>query len=128
MADWIALDDTTKQALRDALGPNGSVSSRSGSAVKAAVASGNDCAVLLPGGSDGTAQLITIQPRPQLTVDIPLHTAPAASQSAPGNGKPRESKQGYEATGFLGLSDEVVFDDEPEPVVEKKSWWKKLVK
>ncbi|HWR36779.1 MAG TPA: hypothetical protein VN622_12995 [Clostridia bacterium] len=34
----------------------------------------------------------------------------------------------YEAGGFLGLSDEPVFEDEPRPASAKPSWWHKLTK
>jgi len=136
MADWIAVDETTRQALHDALGPHGEVSIRSGSALKAALDSNQDCAILLPAGDGTEARLVSIQrfcvpeaetpQRPSPPVDttrfdyISEESGPEKEGAAP----PKHEQQ-YEATGFLGLNDEAVYDDEPDP--PKKAWWKKLV-
>lgn len=154
MAQWIALDDNTRQALRDALGPDGKISSRTGSAIKVALESHEDCAVVVPSGGPAMAQLLTFRKARTAEFDIPLHIAPEPTTAqaevpppqpvalfeAPENTHPgtventaveerpaHEEKRHYEATGFLGLTDEPVYDDEPEQPA-KKAWWQKLVK
>ena len=134
MAEWIALDETTRLALRDALGAQGTVSMRSGSALKAALDSGQDCAVVLPGEGENTARLVSIkrQSRPVDAPPEPVAAEPVGAEARElafdyvSPEKMEKSPAHNEATGFLGLSDEVVYDDEPAPPA-KKAWWKKLV-
>ncbi len=106
MADWIALDESTQKALREALGPQGEIGMAHGSALRSALDSEQRCAILLPATQDGYAHLVTLERRPAIA-------QPAAKTEAE-----------YVGMGFLGLSGS---SEEEEPEPKKKSWWKKLV-
>jgi hypothetical protein len=105
MPRWIAYDPAVKHALAHHMGITAESQPAAGApdVVTAVMSAGGAAMALLP-AAHGSVQVVTRRP---LTRE-PAHAAP-----------PR----GYEATGFLGLHDEPVFDDEPPP---PRSWWEKL--
>lgn len=80
------------------------VSFQRGDALEAAVASGKAAIVMLPADDNN---VLLLQVRRNTSV-LPERTEPVA----------------FEATGFLGLTDEPIFDEEPQP---KKKWWQRLL-
>lgn len=100
MARWIAFDSETAGQLRKQL-PYDSVIVEAGTALQAALADPSDSVIVLPGDDPTTAVIVRV------------HKDYASEKPAR-----------YEATGFLGLTDEQVFEDVPQ--VEKRSWWKKV--
>lgn len=104
MRRWIAFDNHTAEILRRGLSEDARISLTTGSPVGMAIAEAPSVLVM-PGDSAVKAVLAYIEKR-----------APKIE---------RDDSMSYQATGFLGLVDEPVYDDEPKP--QKKSWWKKLI-
>jgi hypothetical protein len=98
MARFIAFDSGMANHLRNL---HDSVIVKTGSALEAALADPSDSIVVLPGETPETVILVRVHRNKAL---------------------PHER---FEATGFLGLTDEPVYDDDPQPDM-KKSWWKKV--
>lgn len=101
MARWITFDSDASEYLRSQL-PRETIVVRAGSALQAALDDPSDSVLLMPSQNPGSAVLVR------------LHRNAA-----------RANEPRFEATGFLGLMDEPVYDDEPQPE-QKKSWWKKV--
>lgn len=100
MARWITFDSLSAEQLME-YQPQGTVTVLAGTALRTAVDDPSDSVVVMPGPQAGTALVVR--------VDRP---------------KPRETMRTV-SSGFLGLSDEVEFEDEA-PADEKKSWWKRV--
>ncbi len=105
MKRWIAFDNHTADILRRGLGEDARISLTTGSPVGMAIAQAPSVLVL-PGESAVKAVLAYVEQR-----------APKVE---------RDENVKYEATGFLGLTDETVYEGEPE-APQKKSWWRKLI-
>lgn len=105
MSRWLAYDETAERALAGRFGRE-NVQPQSGDpeAILAAVVAANGAAVALLPAAHGRTMLLTRRPLRHARVDT-------------------ASPRAYEATGFLGLSDEPVYDDEP---VKPKSWWERF--
>lgn len=101
MARWIAFDSDSAEQLRKQL-PFDSVVVQAGTALQAALADPSDSVVVLPGDDPNTAVIVRVH-----------------------RNKQAEQRIRYEATGFLGLNDQPVYDDVPQPA-EKKGWWKRV--
>ena len=97
MGRWVGFDEDTTAMLAQQTGV--AAEFQRGDALRAAIRGRNNSVVLLPGEA-GQALLITV-----------MHMVPD---------RPME----YVATGFLGLMDEPVYDEEPQP---PKKWWQKLL-
>jgi hypothetical protein len=116
MARWITFDQQTFSLLRTKLMQGTSVETFGRGAVDYALAKPGAVVALLPaleGAQVGLA--IFRRPQPRRTVSRPV--VPETSQPMPRQGLTR-------AGGFLGLSDEPVFEDEQPQ--EKKGWWKRF--
>jgi hypothetical protein len=116
MARWIAFDEESTAIAAAESGM--AVSFQRGDALESALATSKPAIVLLPGETN--AELVVIELRPGLMTNR-SEVAPPGQDST--GTTPEEQPFAYEASGFLGLSDEPVF--EPEPVTKKK-WWKRL--
>ncbi len=119
MARWVTFDETTRTELDRAVGAESDL--RAGGALDAALAADRAVAVL-PAPEDGGALLITLSRR------IQVHPQPSApkAEAAPTAARWEDPDAvGYSASGFLGLLDAPVYEDEEEQ--KPKSWWRKIV-
>ena len=100
MARWISFDALSAEQLKR-YQPQDAVMVQAGSALRTAMDDPNDSIVVMPGPNPGTALVVRVERR-----------------------RPQEHMTSI-AGGFLGLSDEAVFEDEL-PTEERKSWWKRV--
>lgn len=108
MTRWITFDQESARVLADAaLAPDIFPPANPAELAIEAALAGRIGVAVLAGEGGKSAYLLTAQCRNP------------ADQRAP------ETPAHYEATGFLGLLDEPIYEEEPPPV--KQSWWKKLV-
>jgi hypothetical protein len=105
MSRWIAYDRTAEQALVQRFG-HSHVQQQDGDqdAIFSAVLAADGHAAALFPARHGETVIVTRRP------------LRAVSGAAP---PPRA----YEATGFLGLGDEPIYDNQPE---QPKTWWERL--
>ena len=110
MARWIAFDQQTSSLLRSSLAQGTTVETFGRGPVDYALAKPNAVVTLLPSAGDSNVGIAIFRwPRERF--------AKAVAAALPKkSGKTR-------VTGFLGLSDEVLMEDEPQ---EKKSWWRRF--
>jgi len=114
MPRWITFDQQTSSLLRSNLAQEDRIETFGRGALDYALAKpGAVVTLLLPSGGDGVA-LATFR-RPRLAK---VEARPVKRDMMPGAAVTR-------AGGFLGLSDEPIFEEE-QPVQEKKGWWRKL--
>jgi hypothetical protein len=117
MVLWVTFDDQTAAALASTVA-SGTAEIRDGDALETALEMG-DCTLLLPASTPG--QVLFLQMRTVVRIVAP--TPSASPLNTPVTTEPEPSTQ-FEATGFLGLSDSPVYEDEaPAP----KRWWQKLL-
>ncbi|MGI9103695.1 MAG: hypothetical protein ACR2IF_14750 [Terriglobales bacterium] len=104
MNRWIVFDQPTANAVKTQSGDNAEVRPASQAKVVAGVLGAQHAVGVLPTGTPGKVLLMHAQrrQRPQGQPKRDNHLAPA---------------------GFLGLSDSIDMDTEPEP---PKKWWKKI--
>lgn len=102
MARWIAFDEESTATV--AAQTQAAVSFQRGDALDAALTAEKPAVVLLPGDSSNVL-LLQVRRNPSA---LPAGDEPVA----------------FEATGFLGLHDEPVFEEEPQ---QKKKWWQRLL-
>lgn len=109
MARWIAFDKQTSSLLRSSLAQGTTVETFGRGPVDYALAKPNAVVTLLPSAGDSNVGIAIFRwPRERF--------AKVVAVARPKSGKTR-------VTGFLGLSDEVLMEDEPQ---EKKSWWRRF--
>jgi hypothetical protein len=113
MARWIAFDQQTSTLLRSKIAPENRIETFGRGALEYALAKPGAVVTLLPSGGDDIGVAIFRRPRPPARTGIQAAMARVAPSS-------RTTRAG----GFLGLSDEPVFEE--EPVQEKKGWWRKF--
>jgi len=121
---WIAFDDDTASALA-AADPShtASVARQPGDPLQKALGAGEGV-VILPSLEKGQALVLDIRRSAALT--RPEASAPPSASAAASVDASRPAQPvGYRAGGFLGLSDEPVFEDEtpPQGKEKKKRWW-----
>ena len=121
MPRWIAFDQQTSSLLRTRLAKQAQenrIETFGRGALDYALAKPGTVVTLLPspGGEIGLA--IFRRPRPAR-----IEPRPARRELAPGSAITRASA-GTRAGGFLGLSDQPIFDDEPQ-IEPKKGWWRR---
>jgi hypothetical protein len=117
MARWIAFDQETSTLLRNRLAPETTIATFGRGALDYALAKPGTVVTLLPSiGAD--ASLAVFRP--------PRRHNPVAQQTGPvpARTQPLTSQRVTRASGFLGLGDEPVFDE--ETVQEKKGWWRRF--
>ena len=117
MVRWVTFDDQTAAALASTVA-SGTAEIRDGDALETALEMG-DCSLILP--ADGPGQVLFLQMRMNIRLQPWKGTVPPVEADA---GTEGESSEQYEATGFLGLTDSAVYEDQPAP---PKKWWQKLL-
>jgi hypothetical protein len=119
MARWIAFDQKTTSILRSALAQGTRIDTLFRGPVDYALAKPSTVIAVLPatGGDLGIAVFRRARAAMQSKAATEhLRRIPPA--------QPAAHRATTRAGGFLGLSDEPVFEDEAEPV--KKGWWRKF--
>jgi len=108
MIRWIAFDDETAEAIVSRF-KRGAAEIQQGDPVDTVLRYDRPSILILPSETPGKVLFARVDSRinadGQLTSDEPV---------------------GYEATGFLGLSDEPVFTRRPPQPAIKKKWWQRL--
>ena len=120
MARWIAFDQNTTSILRSTLKQGTRIDTLLRGPVDYALARPSAVIALLPAGGGDSLGIATFR-RARATVAQRVATQQLRSSLPP---RPAEQHASTRAGGFLGLSDEPVFEDE-EPE-EKKGWWRKF--
>jgi hypothetical protein len=120
MARWIAFDQKTTNILRSTLAQGTRIDTLLRGPVDYALAKPSTVIAVLPatgGGDLGIAVFRHVRAamRPKATAEQPRHIPPAQAVA---------HRATTRAGGFLGLSDEPVFEDEAPQV--KKGWWRKF--
>ena len=106
MPSWITVDDDTSSALHSRLPEQTILELPGRSALEQALNGGDTTVAVLPCRGLGQAALAVFRWN---------HLPPTVSAS------PRDAA--IRAGGFLGLTDEPVFEEEPH---EKQNWWKRF--
>ena len=110
MARWIAFDQQTSSLLRSSLAQGTTVETFGRGPVDYALAKPGAVVTLLPSAGDSSVGIAIFRwPRERF--------AKVVAAARPKAGKTR-------VTGFLGLSDEVLIEE--EPAEQKKSWWRRF--
>jgi hypothetical protein len=120
MARWIAFDQKTTNILRSTLAQGTRIDTLLRGPVDYALAKPSTVIAVLPatgGGDLGIAVFRRVRAAMQ-------QKAPAEHLRRIPPVEPAAHRPTTRAGGFLGLSDEPVFEDEAEPV--KKGWWRKF--
>ncbi|HET9285637.1 MAG TPA: hypothetical protein VFR24_27105 [Candidatus Angelobacter sp.] len=124
MARWIAFDQQTSSLLRSSLAQGTTVETFGRGPVDYALAKPNAVVTLLPSASDSNVGIAIFRwPRDRFA-KVMAAARPQTGRPQIGRsqiGRPQSGKT--RVTGFLGLSDEVLMEDEPQ---EKKSWWRRF--
>lgn len=113
MGRWIAFDEESTAIAAAESGM--AVSFQRGDAFETALATAKPATVILPGSTSEDVLVVELMPGQKLTGSSPRQVAGRQSDEEPVS---------YEATGFLGLSDEPVFEEKPAPA---KRWWKRIL-
>jgi hypothetical protein len=114
MPRWIAFDQQTSSLLRSNLTQEDRIETFGRGALDYALAKPGAVVTLLPADGGGVALATFRRPRP----------ARVEAKAAFPAGEPTPSSGVIRAGGFLGLSDEPLFEEEPVP--PKKGWWRKF--
>jgi hypothetical protein len=127
MARWIAFDQETSSLLRSTLTPNTAVETLGRGALDYALAKPGAVVTLLP-SAEGNAVLAVFRPprRKQPVSQQPERwvAQTPAPEIAAAYARHEAANRDTRAGGFLGLSDEPIFEE--ERVQEKKGWWRKF--
>lgn len=102
MARWIAFDEESTATV--AARTQAAVSFQRGDALDTALSAESPSVVILP---DDSGDVLLLEVR-RNSSEISTRIEPVA----------------FEATGFLGLTDEPVFSEEPQP---RKKWWQRIL-
>ncbi len=120
MARWIAFDQKTTSILRSMLAQGTRIDTLLRGPVDYALARPSAVIAVLPAGQDDFLGIATFR---RARAAAAQRAATEPSRSIP-LAQPAAHHASTRAGGFLGLSDEPVFDDEAPQ--EKKGWWKKF--
>jgi len=121
MARWIAFDQKTTNILRSTLAQGTRIDTLLRGPVDYALARPSTVIAVLPAGAGDNLGVATFR-RVRAAVAQRAATEQARSSSLPP--RPAAQHASTRAGGFLGLSDEPVFEDEAPQ--EKKGWWRKF--
>jgi hypothetical protein len=123
---WITFDEETSLALRSRLPGATVVQLPSTSAVERSLQGGGSVVTVLPGSGLGQAGLAVFRwNHVPTTTEPPPQIQPAGAPNTPELSEVERISKSTRATGFLGLSDEAVFESE-DASPEKKSWWNRF--
>ncbi|MFL6299575.1 MAG: hypothetical protein ACJ71N_03075 [Terriglobales bacterium] len=103
MTRWVSFDESAADAVRNA---GGQPTLRSGDALATALRAPGNSVVIMPTRDGQQAAILSVIKRERVVAPVIEFT---------------KSARIGQATGFLGLTDEPEFDDDPV----KKPWWKK---
>ncbi|HEY6971554.1 MAG TPA: hypothetical protein VJA94_20255 [Candidatus Angelobacter sp.] len=128
MPQWATFDEETCSALRAKLPAETIVELPSASAMEHVLQRHDTAVAVLPVHGLGQAGLAVFRwnrvPAP-VTAAEPVHPHDFSAPEPAPLAEVRRSSREIRATGFLGLSDESLYEDEEESQ-EKKSWWKRF--
>jgi hypothetical protein len=131
MARWIAFDQETTSLLRSNLAQGTRIDTLRRGPVDYALAKPGAVVTVLPaqgGSGPGIAVFRRARPavaqRPPVEERPPVLQSPAVVQPKRAAMPPGKSLAPTRASGFLGLTDEPVFEE--EAVEEKRGWWRRL--
>lgn len=119
MARWIAFDQKTTNILRSTLKQGTRIDTLLRGPVDYALAKPSTVIAVLPAGGDGLG-IATFR---RVRAAVAQHPVAQQLRSMLPE-RPAAQRASTRAGGFLGLSDEPVFDDEVPQ--EKKGWWRKF--
>jgi hypothetical protein len=118
---WITFDEKTRSALSELSDTPVRLADDSIDPLDYALASERSSVVLAPFGSSQHVVLLTVKKNVREEPVTPPVDAAKHEATTPKREATRTSH--YVSSGFLGLSDEVEVEDEPE---QSRSWWKRL--
>jgi len=125
MVRWIAFDEETADAIISRF-KRGASELHDGNPLDAALNYGKPSLLLMPSGIPGKVLLAHIEPKAE------PHSAPKIERKfwwkhEPSTVDDSSEPVSYEASGFLGLIDEPVFNRPPQPArpAPKKKWWQR---
>jgi hypothetical protein len=122
MARWIAFDQKTSSILRSTLAQGTRIDTLLRGPIDYALARPSAVIAVLPAGQGDFLGIATFRRTRAAAATQRAATEQLRSSLLPP--RPAAQHASTRAGGFLGLSDEPVFEDEaPE---EKKGWWKKF--
>ena len=119
MARWIAFDQQTSSLLRSSLAQGTTVETFGRGPVDYALAKPNAVVTLLPSVGDSNVGIAIFRWPRERFAKVVAAARPQSGRSQIGRFQSGKTR----VTGFLGLSDEVLMEDEPQ---EKKSWWRRF--
>ncbi|MGB9119285.1 MAG: hypothetical protein WCE73_01585 [Candidatus Angelobacter sp.] len=119
MARWIAFDQKTTSILRSTLAQGTRIDTLLRGPVDYALARPSAVIAVLPAGQGDFLGIATFR---RARAVVAQRAANEQSWSIP-PAQPAAHRASTRAGGFLGLSDEPVFDEAPP---EKKGWWRKF--
>jgi hypothetical protein len=122
MARWIAFDQETSSLLRAALTQGTRIETLLRGPVDYALARPSAVVTVLPASGSGELGIAVFRPARHLKVAPPQAGTAERRSALPPRGN--RSAEGTRAGGFLGLSDEVVVED--DIAQGKKGWWRKF--
>jgi hypothetical protein len=119
MARWIAFDQNTTSFLRATLAQGTRIDTLLRGPVDYALAKPSAVIAVLPAGGGDSLGIATFRRARAASQRVATEQAPRIPPA-----RPADHRASTRAGGFLGLSDEPVFNDEAPQ--EKKGWWQKL--
>lgn len=125
MARWITFDQKTFSLLNARLAQGTTIETFGRGAVDYALAKPGAVVTLLPVLGDHVALAIFRRPQPRKAM-VPPKPVDAVPRPLPMNAaaQPISANAPTRAGGFLGLSDEPVYEE--EQTQEKKGWWRRF--
>ena len=127
MARWIAFDQETTSLLRSTLAQGTKIETLRRGAVDYALAKPGAVIAVLPAQGSNNSGIAVFRPARTAVMQPPASIEMAAVAPPPRVAVALQTtnRAATRAGGFLGLSDEPVFEEEEE-AQEKKGWWRRL--
>ena len=123
MPRYLTFDEKTASALRGQIAEQQIFEHAATGAVEYALGSGRTMVAVIPVSAAHLAAVAVFR-RPAVVPQPPItRAAPQQRTSAPQHHAPKASST-VRAGGFLGLSDEAAYEEEPRPQ-KKQGWFKK---
>jgi len=119
MVRWIAFDENTAASIAEKTGDQAGIVKSDEDALELALRSSQASVVVVP------ARTPAVEPEQVLILKMERKSRPEKAAPRAAKQAGRESEPvGYVATGFLGLNDEPVYEEEPP---RPKKWWQKIL-